>query len=124
MQACAVSEAGRTAEVTFRHAEEADLPRLFEVFRAALNAYLVPAGQAGIPEGDDQSPAYRHYRRHDGERFWIAEAVLVFETAPGLLLASRPSAGWTATSPPATACSEHPPRPRRSRRTGLRDTVR
>jgi GNAT superfamily N-acetyltransferase len=71
-----VSEAGRTAEVTFRRAEEADLPRAFEVFRAALNAYLVPAGQPGIPEGDDQSPAYRHYLRHDAERFWVAEAVV------------------------------------------------
>ena len=71
-----MSEAGRTAEVTFRRAEEADLPRVFEVFRAALNAYLVPAGQPGIPEGDDQSPAYRHYLRHDGERFWVAEAVV------------------------------------------------
>ncbi len=63
-----------TAEVTFRRAKEADLPRVFQVFRAALNAYMIPAGQTGIPEQDDQSPAYRHYLRHDGERFWVAEA--------------------------------------------------
>jgi GNAT superfamily N-acetyltransferase len=78
-----VGEAGRTAEVTYRRAVEADLPRLFEVFRAALNAYLVPAGQKGIPEGDDQSPAYRHYLRHDGERFWVAEAVVEELTGGG-----------------------------------------
>ena len=62
------------AGVTYRRAEEADLPRVFAVFRAALNAYLVPAGQTPVPEEDDQSPAYRHYLRHDAERFWVAEA--------------------------------------------------
>ncbi len=78
-----MDEAGRTAEISYRRAEEADLPRLFEVFRAALNAYLVPAGQQGIPEGEDQSPAYRHYLRHDGERFWVAEAVVEELTGGG-----------------------------------------
>ena len=62
------------AGVTYRRAEEADLPRVFAVFRAALNAYLVPAGQTPVPEEDDQSPAYRHYLRHDADRFWVAEA--------------------------------------------------
>jgi len=71
-----VDEVRPAAQVTYRHAEEADLPRLFEVFRAALNAYLVPAGQTGISEHDDVSPAHRHYLRHDGERFWVAEAVV------------------------------------------------
>src|SRR5512139_3927011 len=56
-------------DVTYRRAEEADLPRAFAVFRAALNAYLVPAGQEGIPEDDQQSPVYRHFLEHDGERF-------------------------------------------------------
>ena len=51
-----MSEAGPTAEVTYRRAEEVDLPRVFAVFRAALNAYLVPAGQEGIPEDEVQSP--------------------------------------------------------------------
>ena len=71
-----MNEIRPAAEVAFRRAEEADLPRVFEVFRAALNAYLIPAGQTGIPEQDDQSPAYLHYLRHDGERFWVAEAVV------------------------------------------------
>jgi GNAT superfamily N-acetyltransferase len=62
------------AEVTYRRAQEADLPRVFAVFRAALNAYLVPAGQTPVPEEDDQSPAYRHFLRHDADRFWVAEA--------------------------------------------------
>ena len=78
-----MSDVGPTPQVTFRRAEEADLPRVFEVFRAALNAYLVPAGQAGIPEQDDQSPAHRHYLRHDGERFWVAEAVVEELTGGG-----------------------------------------
>ena len=69
-----MSEARPTVEVTYRRAVEADLPRLFAVFRAALNAYLVPAGQEGIPEDDEQSPGYRHFLEHDGERFWVAEA--------------------------------------------------
>jgi GNAT superfamily N-acetyltransferase len=71
-----VNETGTTAEVTYRRAEEADLPRVSAVFRAALNAYLVPAGQEGIPEDDEQSPVYRHFLEHDGERFWVAEAVV------------------------------------------------
>ena len=78
-----MNEVRPAAEVAFRRAEEADLPRVFEVFRAALNAYLIPAGQAGIPEDDDQSPAYRHYLRHDGERFWVAEAVVEELTGGG-----------------------------------------
>ena len=45
--------------VTYRRAEEADLPRVFEVYRAALNGYLVPAGHAGAGE-NDQAPVYRH----------------------------------------------------------------
>jgi GNAT superfamily N-acetyltransferase len=69
-----VNENGGLLEVTYRRAEEADLPRVFEVFRTALNSYLVPAGQPALPAEDDQSPAYRHYLRHDGERFWVAEA--------------------------------------------------
>ena len=71
-----MDETRPAAEVRYRRAEEADLPRLFEVFRAALNAYLVPAGQTGISDDDDVSPAHRHYLRHDGERFWVAEAVV------------------------------------------------
>ena len=44
--------------MTYRRAEEADLPRVYAVFRAALNAYLVPAGQPEDPrESDQQSPA-------------------------------------------------------------------
>ena len=78
-----MSEAGPTAEVTYRRAEEADLPRVFAVFRAALNAYLVPAGQEGIPEDDEQSPVYRHFLEHDGERFWVAEAVVEDLTGGG-----------------------------------------
>ena len=62
------------AEVTYRRAEEADLPRVFAVFRAALNAYLVPAGQTPVPEEDDRAPAYRHFLRHDADRFWVAQA--------------------------------------------------
>ncbi len=63
-----------SAGVTYRRAEEADLPHLFAVFRAALNGYLVPAGQTPVPEEDDPTPAYRHSLRHDGERFWVAVA--------------------------------------------------
>ena len=78
-----MNEVRPAAEVAFRRAEEADLPRVFEVFRAALNAYLIPAGQTGIPEQDDQYPAYLHYLRHDGERFWVAEAVVEELTGGG-----------------------------------------
>jgi GNAT superfamily N-acetyltransferase len=77
-----VGELRRTVEVTYRRAREEDLPRVFAVFRAALNAYLLPAGQQGIPEDDQQSPGYSHFLRHDGERFWVAEAV-VEELAEG-----------------------------------------
>jgi GNAT superfamily N-acetyltransferase len=78
-----VDEARLTAEVTYRRAEEADLPRVFAVFRAALNAYLVPAGQEGIPEADEQAPVYRHFLKHDGVRFWVAEAVVEDLTGGG-----------------------------------------
>jgi GNAT superfamily N-acetyltransferase len=67
---------GRAVEVHYRQAVEGDLPRVFQVFRAALNAYLVPAGQPEIPDEDPPEPAYRHLLRHDGERFWVAEAVV------------------------------------------------
>lgn len=87
----------RTADVTYRRAEEADLPRAFVVFRAALNAYLVPAGQEAIPDDDQQSPSYRHFLEHDGERFWVAEAV-VEELAGGggrsIGAGSREIVGW------------------------------
>ena len=63
------------AEVTYRRAEQADLPRAFAVFRAALNSYLVPAGQQPIPDEDQQSPTYLHMLRYDAERFWVAETV-------------------------------------------------
>ncbi len=83
------------AEVTYRRAEERDLPRLFDVFRAALNAYLLPAGQTGIAEHDDVSPAHRHYLRHDGERFWVAEAVFEKLTGGGSLGATgRQIVAW------------------------------
>ena len=71
-----VDTGGRTVQIRYRQAEEADLPRAFDVFRAALNAYLVPAGQPPIPDDDRQSPVYVHLLEHDGERFWVAEAVV------------------------------------------------
>ena len=71
------------AEVTYRRAEEADLPRAFAVFRAALNSYLVPAGQKPILDDDQQSPTYLHMLRHDAERFWVAEAVVEELTGVG-----------------------------------------
>jgi GNAT superfamily N-acetyltransferase len=92
-----VGELRRTVEVTYRRAEEADLPRVFAVFRAALNAYLVPAGQQGIPEEDEQSPGYLHFLRHDGARFWVAEAVVeeLAEGSGGTLGAGgRQIVGW------------------------------
>ena len=95
-----MSEARRrrpAAEVTYRRAEEADLPRAFEVFRAALNAYLVPAGQQPIPGRRPAVPAYRHCLRHDGERFWVAEAVVEELTGGGaasLGVAGRQIVGW------------------------------
>lgn len=87
----------RATEVTYRQAEEADLPRVFAVFRAALNSYLVPAGQEPVPDEDVQAPSYRHFLRHDGERFWVAEAV-VEELAGGgtgtLGVGGRQIVGW------------------------------
>ena len=53
------------AEVTYRRAEEADLPRAFAVFRAALNAYLVPAGQQPVP---DERPAVADLPPHAAPR--------------------------------------------------------
>ena len=71
----AVDIHGRTVRIGYRQAEERDLPRAFAVFRAALNAYLVPAGQEAMPDDEDQqTPVYRHLLRHDGARFWVAEA--------------------------------------------------
>ncbi len=92
-----MSEARPTVDVTYRRAEEADLPRVFAVFRAALNAYLVPAGQEGIPEDEEQSPVYRHFLEHDGERFWVAEAVVEDLTDGGggtLGAGGRQIVGW------------------------------
>ena len=92
-----MSEPRRTAEVTYRRAEEADLPRLSRVFREALNAYLLPAGQEGIPEDDQQAPTYRHLLQHDGERFWVAEAEVEELTGGGTLEAGgRQIVGWGA----------------------------
>jgi len=65
---------GRTVEIRYRQAEDADLPRAAAVFRAALNAYLVPAGQPEMDDDGREEPVYRHLLRHDGERFWVAEA--------------------------------------------------
>ena len=71
-----VDTGGRTVQIRYRQAEEADLPRAHDVFRAALNAYLVPAGQPPIPADDRQSPVYLHLLEHDAERFWVAETVV------------------------------------------------
>jgi len=68
-----VGKARGTAEVSYRRAAGADLPRLFEVYRAALNGYLVPAGQEPVLEQDDEQPVYEHLLRQDGERLWVAE---------------------------------------------------
>ena len=61
------------AGVTYRRADAADLPRLFPVFRTALNAYLEPAGQPLVPDVDDQHLVYEHLLRQDPERLWVAE---------------------------------------------------
>lgn len=84
-------------EVKYRRAEEADLPRVFAVFRAALNSYLVPAGQQPIPEDEQQPPSYPHFLRHDAERFWVAEADVEELNAGGvdsLGVGGRQVVGW------------------------------
>ena len=94
------------ADMMYRRAEEADLPRAFAVFRAALNSYLVPAGQPPVPDDDQQSPTYLHMLRHDAERFWVAEAVVeeltgaaeARPTAPVPLVAPAPSASAAGRS--------------------------
>jgi len=68
-----VNEMRADAAVVYRRATVADLPRAFHVFRTALNAYLEPAGQSPIADEDDQHLGYRHFLRHDGERFCVAE---------------------------------------------------
>ena len=57
---------------TYRRAEEADLPRALRGVSRGAQRVPGPAGQTPVPEEDDQSPAYRHYLRHDAERFWVA----------------------------------------------------
>ena len=92
-----VDTGGRTVQIRYRQAEEADLPRAYDVFRAALNAYLVPAGQPEIPDDDRQSPVYRHLLEHDAERFWVAEAVVEELTGGGagtLGVGGRQVVGW------------------------------
>jgi GNAT superfamily N-acetyltransferase len=87
----------RTVEVRYRQGEEADLPRAAAVFRAALNAYLVPAGQRPIPDDDQQTPVYRHLLAHDAERFWVAEAAveeLAGEDGGTLERSGRRIVGW------------------------------
>jgi GNAT superfamily N-acetyltransferase len=83
--------------VKYRRAEEGDVPRAAAVFRAALNSYLVPAGQQPIPEDDQQSPLYLHLLRHDAERFWVAEADVEELTDGGtgsLGVGGRQIVGW------------------------------
>ncbi len=93
-----MSEPRRTAEVAYRRAEEADLPRAFLVFRAALNSYLLAAGLEGIPEDDQQAPTYRHFLHHDAERFWVAEAEVEGLTDGGgtLGVGGRQVVGWAS----------------------------
>ncbi len=88
---------GRTVQIRYRQAEEADLSRAHDVFRAALNAYLVPAGQPPIPDDDRQSPVYLHLLEHDAGRFWVAEAVVEELTGGGtgtLGVGGRQIVGW------------------------------
>ena len=88
---------GRTVQIRYRQAEEADLPRANDVFRASLNAYLVPAGQPPIPDDDGQSPVYLHLLEHDAGRFWVAEAVVEELTGGGtgtLGVGGRQVVGW------------------------------
>jgi GNAT superfamily N-acetyltransferase len=92
----------RAPDVTYRRACEADLPRVFAVFRAALNSYLVPAGQEPVPDDDQQSPSYLHFLRHDAERFWVAEAEMEELTAGGT---GSLTAGGTGPSSAAGAGS-------------------
>ena len=92
-----VDTGGRTVQIRYRQAEEADLERAYDVFRAALNAYLVPAGQPEIPDDDRQSPVYRHLLEHDAERFWVAEAEVEELTGGGagtLGVGGRQVVGW------------------------------
>jgi len=92
-----VDTGGRAVQIVYRQAEEADLTRAYDVFRAALNAYLVPAGQPEIPEDDRQSPVYVHLLEHDAGRFWVAEAVVEELTGGGtgtLGVGGRQIVGW------------------------------
>jgi GNAT superfamily N-acetyltransferase len=92
-----VDTQGRTVQIRYRQAQEADLARAYDVFRAALNAYLVPAGQPEIPDDDRQSPVYRHLLEHDGGRFWVAEAIVEELTGGGagtLGVGGRQVVGW------------------------------
>jgi GNAT superfamily N-acetyltransferase len=60
--------------VTFRLAQAGDLPGADDVFRRALDHYLVPRGFPAVPANDDDDhPAFRHLLRHDGPRFWVAD---------------------------------------------------
>jgi GNAT superfamily N-acetyltransferase len=92
-----VDTGGRAVQIVYRQAEEADLTRAYDVFRAALNAYLVPAGQPEIPDDDRQSPVYVHLLERDAERFWVAEAVVEELTGGGtgtLGVGGRQVVGW------------------------------
>ena len=93
-----MSEPRRTAEVTYRRAEEADLPRAFAgVPRGAQRVSASRPGRRAIPEDDQQSPTYRHFLRHDGERFWVAEAEVEELTGGGggtLGAGGRQIVGW------------------------------
>ena len=59
--------------VTYRRATPDDAHAAFEVFRQAINEFNARSRQPLVPDQDDQSPAYLHMMRHDGERFWVAE---------------------------------------------------
>jgi GNAT superfamily N-acetyltransferase len=92
-----VDTGGRTVQIRYRQAGEADLERAYDVFRAALNAYLVPAGQPEIPDDDRQSPVYQHLLEYDAERFWVAEAEVEELTGGGagtLGVGGRQVVGW------------------------------
>jgi GNAT superfamily N-acetyltransferase len=92
-----VDTGGRTVQIRYRQAERVDVTRAFDVFRAALNAYLVPAGQPAIPDDDRRSPVYLHLLEHDAERFWVAEATVEELTggdAGTLGVGGRQVVGW------------------------------